>query len=129
MSAYAGKASRWAQRLVVSEAVLQGWPLASCDVAKAFLQGLAYQELAEMSGEPEREVNFTLPLASVEVLKRVPGYGTFDSQSEVLHCDKSGTGLRDAPKCFALKLRRVTHGDCGMRSRIVEPELEIKRQA
>eukprot|EP00972_Heterocapsa_arctica_P068710 10152836-Heterocapsa_arctica.AAC.1 len=33
MSAYAGTASRWAQRLVGSEAVLQGWPLSSCDVA------------------------------------------------------------------------------------------------
>jgi hypothetical protein len=126
MSAYAGTASRWAQRLVVSEAVLRGWPIVSADVAKAFLQGITYRELAELSGEPEREVNFTLPPASVDVLKRIPGFASFDSRTEVLHCDKPGTGLRDAPKCFALKLRRVTHGDCGMHSLVVEPELEVK---
>ena len=76
MSAYAGTASRWAQRLVVSEAVLRGWPIVSADVAKAFLQGTTYRELAELSGEPEREVNFTLPPASVDVLKRIPGFAS-----------------------------------------------------
>ena len=58
---FSGTASRWAQRLVTSEAVLRGWPILSADIRKAFLQGISYKELAELSGEPLKEVNFTLP--------------------------------------------------------------------
>ena len=32
----------------------------------------------------------------------------FDPQTEVLHCDKPGTGLVDAPRAFSMKLKRVT---------------------
>ena len=54
LSAFAGTASRAAQRLLTSEAVLRGWDVVSADVPKAFLQGISYVDLAEQSGEPLR---------------------------------------------------------------------------
>ena len=121
---FSGTASRWAQRLVVSESVLRSWPLVAADIRKAFLQGITYEELAQISGEPVREVNFTLPRDSWPILRMIPGYEDFDINSEVLHCEKPGTGLREAPRCFSLKFRKVTQA-LGLRSCSVEPELEM----
>ena len=56
LESYAGAASRYTQRILVSAAVLRKWLLATTDISKAFLQGIAYEELAEITGEPIREV-------------------------------------------------------------------------
>eukprot|EP00974_Lingulodinium_polyedra_P097320 9430976-Lingulodinium_polyedra.AAC.1 len=55
-----------------------------------------------------KEVNFELPGGGVSFLQQVPGFETFNPQLEVLHCDKPGTGLRDAPVAFSRKLSSVT---------------------
>ena len=52
---------RYSQPLLVSEAVQQGWDIRITDINKAFLQGVTYEELAEITGAPMREVNFHLP--------------------------------------------------------------------
>ena len=70
---YAGTSSRVAQKLIVSEAVRQKWVLLTTDISKAFLQGVTYKELSELTGEPMREVNFHLPLSNVHLLRQVPG--------------------------------------------------------
>ena len=87
LDSYAGTAQRFSQRTVVSEAVRQGWHVVTADVEKAFLQGLTYQELSQVTGEPVREVNFYLPPGSVPILRRVPGFENFDTSTEILHCD------------------------------------------
>ena len=58
---FSGTATRLAQTFVVSEACCrqhQGWRLATVDVKKAFLKGITYKELAELTGEPFRILNF-----------------------------------------------------------------------
>ena len=75
--------------------------------SSAFLQGVTYEELAKLTGEPLREASFYLPPGSVPLLKRVPGFETFDPFQEVLHNDKPGTGLVDAPRAFSLKLSMI----------------------
>ena len=120
---YAGTAQRYSQRVLVSEAVMRGWDIGTTDISKAFLQGVTYQELSEMTGEPVREVNFYLPARSSNLLRQVPGFENFDPFNEVLHCDKPGTGSVDAPRCFSLKLSACTTNDCGMTSSSVDPEL------
>ena len=104
---YAGTSSRPSQRLIVSEAVIRGWPLATIDVRKAFLKGLTYKELAEADGAPQREVNFELGADAVAVLRQCPGYSDFNPATEVLHMEKPGTGCKEAPRCFGLKLKRA----------------------
>ena len=113
---YAGTAQRYSQRLVVSEAVARGWDLCTADVEKAFLQGVTYEELSKLTGEPMREVNFQLPMGSIPILQKVAGFAGYDPRTEVCHCDKPGTGLVDAPRAFSLKLAEVTQQKCGMKS-------------
>ena len=122
VATYAGTSQRYSQRVLVSEAVLRGWPFATSDVSKAFLQGVTYEELAELTGEPVREVNFFLPSYNIPQLQQVPGFEGFDPNMEVLHCDKPGTGSVDAPRCFSLKLAQVTD-KCNLVPSNVDQEL------
>ena len=105
---YAGTSKRHSQRILCSEAVVRGWDVATADISWAFLQGVTYEELAEQTGEPLREVNFILPPYCIPFLRKVPGFEDFNPTHEVLHCDKPGTGCNDAPRCFSLKLSKVT---------------------
>ncbi len=119
---YAGTSTRSAQKVLVSEAVRRGWDLGSADISKAFLQGVTYEELAELTGQPQREVNFYLPQADIPLLRQIPGFETFDPKTEVLHCNKLGTGLVDAPRAFSIKLGMITQ-KCGFVASAVDPEL------
>ena len=120
---YAGTSTRGSQKLIVSEAVLRGWVLCAADISKAFLQGVTYEELAKLTGEPAREVNFYLPAYNMSQLRQIPGFETFDPRTEVLHCDKPGTGLVDAPRAFSLKLQMVTRDKCGLQPSTIDQEL------
>ena len=126
LDSYAGTSQRYSQRLVCSEAAHRGWPICTTDISKAFLQGVTYEELAELTGEPIREVNFYLPAHCNDILRQVPGFEDFDEGTEILHCDKPGTGLVDAPRAFSLKLSQVTKGQCRMVPSTVDAELVMK---
>ena len=127
-ASYAGTSQRHSQRIVCSEAVNQHWDIYNTDISKAFLQGITYKELQELTGEPLREVNFYLPPWCVPIIRRIKGWESFDPLKEVIHCDKPGTGCFDAPRCFSLKLAKVTGETCGMVSCIVDNELCILHQ-
>ena len=122
VSTYAGTSTRYSQRLVASIAAIMGWDLATADISKAFLQGVSYDELAQITGEPKRDVCFDLPKMSLPALRSLPGYQDFDPSRETLRCLKPGTGLKDAPQAFSLKLSKVTEA-CGLKPVSVDPEL------
>ena len=126
IDSYAGTAQRWSQRLVVSEAVLRKWDIGTTDISKAFLQGVTYEELAATTGEPLREVNFYLPGYAVEFIKQNKGWEDFDPRTEVINCIKPGTGCVDAPRCFSLKLAKVTRDICGLIPCTVDAEVCVK---
>ena len=123
LESYAGTASRFTQRILVSEAVIRKWDLCTTDISKAFLQGVTYEELAEATGEPLREVNFFLPSYCYEFLKKLPGWEDFDPKTEVIHCVKPGTGCNDAPRCFSMKLSKVTRDLCKMQPCTTDGEI------
>ena len=125
LESYAGTAQRYSQRIVVSEAVRRGWDISTADVEKAFLQGVTYEELSRLTGEPLREVNFMPPTGSIPILQKIEGFSGFDPRTEVCHCDKPGTGLVDAPRAFSMKLAEVTR-KCGMNPTTVDAELVVK---
>ena len=79
-----------------------------------------------MTGEPMREVNFDLPASDISLLRTLPGFEDFDPQKKVLHCDKPGTGLVDAPRAFSIQLRGVTESKCNMNSSQVDGELCLR---
>ena len=95
--------NRVSQRIVVSEAVCRGRILVAIYVRKVFLKGISYEQLAELSSEPKREVNFELDARSVQVLRRLPWYETLNPQTEILHNLRPGAGTKDAPRCFGIK--------------------------
>ena len=81
---YAGTSSKCSQKVLVSEAVRNQWPVFTADISKAFLQGVTYEELAQLTGNPVREVNFYLPADNIPLLQKLPGFETFDPQKEIL---------------------------------------------
>ena len=101
--------------------MVRGWTLASTDIPKAFLQGVSYTELAEVTGRPERQVSFELTGQPIFCLRQLPGFEGFNPAREVLRCTKPGTGCRDAPR--SLKLRRSTNA-YGLKSTLMDSELE-----
>ncbi len=56
----------------------------------------------------------------------MPGFEDSDPVREVLHCDKPGTGCTDAPRCFSMKLAKVTSQQCGLQASKVAAELCMK---
>ena len=123
---YAGTSSKLSQKLLVSEAATRGWDICTTDISKAFLQGVTYKQLAELTGEPLREVNFYLPASNIPILKGIPGYETFNPQLEVLHCDKPGTGSVDAPRAFSIKLKLTLIDEAKMEASKIDNELLYK---
>ena len=59
---------------------------------------------------------------TVAVLKQVEGFEDFDPYKEVLHCDKPGTGLIDAPRAFRIQLGREL-AKLGLKATSVDNEL------
>jgi hypothetical protein len=128
LDTYAGTSKRYSQRIVASTAARYNWPIVTADISKAFLQGVTYEELSKLTGEPLREVNFTLPpgLDTLECLRKLPGFEKFDPRMEVLHNDKPGTGSVDAPRAFSLKLAQVTQNVLDMQPTTTDEELVLK---
>eukprot|EP00971_Amphidinium_carterae_P351345 6492067-Amphidinium_carterae.3 len=59
------------------------------------------------------------------MVRKLPGFETFDEATEILHLDRPGTGLKDAPRAFSLKLRRLTTSMNFVQS-CIDRELEFK---
>ena len=123
-SNFAATATKWSQRLIVSECVLRSWCLASTDISKAFLQGVSYSEIAAETGQPERDVNFDVCSRTVPLVQKLPGFHDWNPIEEVLHCLKPGTGCRDAPRAFSMQFRRATKA-FGLVSSLIDSELEL----
>ena len=107
LSTFAGTTTRWGQRLVNSVAAQQGWPLFTADVSQAFLRGLTFEQAAKMKDEVQRDVQFTVPPGSAQILQRLPGFEDFNPLTEVLRMLRCGFGLKDAPRLWNKVLRKV----------------------
>ena len=124
LASYSGTTSRWGQRRIAATAAQMGWELLTLDIERAFLQGITYEELAQETGEPLREVNFQLPPGCIPLLRKLSGFSDFCPVREVLHLDKPGTGTKDAPRCFSKKLSRCTRA-FGLKPLHADDQVEI----
>ena len=105
---FSATAQRISQKILASEAACHPeWSFVAVDISKAFLQGLTFQEMHEITGEPEKNIAFTVPKGTAHLLRRIPGYENFNEREEALRCLKPGTGCRDAPRAFNLRLTRL----------------------
>ena len=120
---FAGTAKRLSQRILSSVAATHPtWSFGAADVPKAFLQGLTFQELETITGEPRKHIAFTLPTNTANLLRQVPQFRHFNERTHVLSCIKPGTGCRDAPRAFSLRLMRLLT-DFGLVSSLYDPQL------
>ncbi len=62
--------------MVVSEAVLRDWDICTADLSNAFLRGVIYEELAELTGKQQTEENFLFPSSTVPLLQKCQGSKT-----------------------------------------------------
>ena len=113
-----------AHLLAIEAACHADWILASLDIDKAFLKGLTYKELADATGEKERVVCCTLPPGSAHILRSFPGFEDYDEAKHCLQSEKPGTGTKDAPRAFSLKLRQTTR-NMGLQPTSYDEEFEI----
>ena len=93
-------------------------------VDTAFLKGYTHKELAAKTGEPERHVYFTLPPGSAATIRQFKGYEDYDEAKHCLKCLKPGTGTKEAPRAFSLKLAEVTRS-FGLVGTSFDPEFEM----
>ena len=100
VTTYSGTASTWAQRLVNQHAAQFQHELFSMDISAAFLKGMAYQKISEMTGEPLRSVQFDFPRHDAWLLQQLPGMSNYDHHTEVLDLVKARWGLKDAPRAL-----------------------------
>ena len=70
-------------------------------------------------------VCFRLPPGSATILRTVKGFETFDESIRCLQCIKPGTGTKDAPRAFSMKLRSKTLA-FGLKSTSFYPDFKIK---
>ena len=82
------------------------------DISAAFLKGMTYENIAQLTGEPMRSVQFDFPQQDAWLLQQLPGMKDFDNNYEVLDLIKALWGLKDAPRAFGLKLQE-TLKSCG----------------
>ena len=101
---YANTATRWGQRIVTSVCAQNLWHILSADVGNAFLRGLTFQELAEATGEEQRQVCFDIPMMFRFIMQRFPDFCHMDWITETLLMVKAIYGLKDAPRAWRKKL-------------------------
>jgi len=122
---YAGTAQRLSQRILASTAATHpDWVFGAADVPKAFLQGLTFDELEAETREPRKYIAFTIPKGTLKHLRCVPNFENFNEHQHVLSCLKPGTGCRDAPRAFSLRLMKILR-NFGMQSTMYDPQLML----
>ena len=73
--------------------------MTTLDVKKAFLKGVTYEELAELTGEAKREANFEVSAETAEILRTILGFenattkGTFCATSNQARAPRTHLGV------------------------------------
>ena len=104
LSNFAGTASRWSQRLIVSTAARYGWTILTADVNTAFLRGLTFEQMSKITGEPLRVVHMSVPTRHAQAFSKYKGFENFKPEIHVLRLLKPVYGLKDAPKAWRMML-------------------------
>ena len=104
---FANTTARWGQRIINSVAAQRQWELLSADVGTAFLQGLTFEELSKLTGEPLREVGFVPPRGYEQFFQELPGLAQFSVVLQDLCMIKPIYGLKDAPRAWRKRLDQI----------------------
>ena len=106
VATFSATATRQGSRGVNCFAASEKLDLWSLDVSGAFLKGLTFAEIKEITGTL-RSVQLMVDAPTAEVLRTFPGWENFDPQTECLDMLRPMWGLRDAPRLFTLRFSAV----------------------
>ena len=67
------------------------------------------------------ECNFGITEEVAAILRKLPEFELFDFRLHVLKNITPGTDPKDAPRCFAIKLKRATHNGFGAKPTTHDP--------
>jgi len=123
---FAGTASKASQRMVNGFAAQHSYTLFSMDISAAFLKGLTFTEIAQLTGQPKRSVQFIPPKNCIHLLRRLPGMADYNPTTEVLDFLKAMWGLKDAPRLFGLR-RDMSFRTFGATPTHRDPNFWVKR--
>ena len=84
LNSFAGTTTRWGHLITNSIAVQKKLIIFTADVSQAYFRGPTFEHTAKPEDESQRDVPFTIPPGSVEILKMVPGVAGFCPLTEVL---------------------------------------------
>eukprot|EP00971_Amphidinium_carterae_P005715 113295-Amphidinium_carterae.1 len=122
-ASFAGTASKAAQRIVNSASTWHSsYQLASVDVSSAFARGLTFSQLQELGDSP-REIEKEVSLGDANLVRKQSGFENFNERTECLNLLKPVYGLRDAPRAWERRLRKILTEEASMRSCSLEPRL------
>ena len=97
VTTYSGTASRWAQRMINQHAAQCEYELFSMDISVAFLKGMTYAKISQVTGDPLRSVQFDFPAKDAWLLQKLPGMLDFNYHTEVLGLVKALLGIERCP--------------------------------
>ena len=124
LETFAGTTLRHGQRIVNAVAAGHGdFVLFLFDVPQASAEGMAFVELAKLTGLELREVQFDIPKADIIVLQRLQSFRNFNLAVETLEMTKPIYGPKDAPRAWRQKLHQVLVAWSGGTQPYAEPEL------
>jgi hypothetical protein len=101
---FASTATRWAQRMIASIAMLEGWDIWIADVATAFLQSDSFETMAQNEGTEVRHVCLLPPKGYEAEFQKLKGFQDIDFNVECLQLLRPAYGLKDAPRAWKMKL-------------------------
>ncbi len=119
INTYSGTATKWSQRMINAHAAQNDYVLFSMDISAAFLKGLTFKEIQQLTGEPLRSVQFDFPAQDAWILQQLPCMSDYDYHTDLI---KALWGLKDAPRAFGLRLSQ-TLLSVGYKPSIVDPQV------
>ena len=93
--------------------------------ATIVLRGLSFDEASKRKDAITRDVQFTVPPDSADILQELPGFADFDALNEVLRMLRCGFGLKDAPAAWGPRLDQRMASDQQMRGTHVDRRVYI----
>eukprot|EP00971_Amphidinium_carterae_P131791 2610307-Amphidinium_carterae.1 len=127
VNTWAATAARNTQKTLNSLAMTQAnFTMESWDISSAFAQGMTFEEIATATGEEQRSIQLEVAPYDLDLIRAQPGFEDFSCHQEVLDLLKPVYGLRDAPRCWQLKLQGLMQR-CGLQQSLCDSQLYVLR--
>ena len=108
LKTYSGTASKQGQRSInFLAANRKDFVLFSCDVGAAFLKGLTFKKVRQLTGEPLRSVQLDSPPGTIRLMRTIEDFKNYDPVIHCMEMVRPGFGLKDAPRLWNMRVKKL----------------------